>query len=87
MPLLKLRPYGTKTSAHLVNTDHIITVKAASNEGDYTAVSPVRLIILFTNANAPDLYVPIGQDGNEDYDIADPDGALNTFYEFVRTAR
>lgn len=34
MPLIKLRPYGTKTSSHLVNTDHIITVSAASNDGD-----------------------------------------------------
>lgn len=87
MALIKLRPLGTKASSHLVNTDHIITVSAASNEGDYTAPSPVRLIILVTNANAPDLYVPIDENGNEDYDVADPAGALNTFHEFVRAAR
>lgn len=87
MTLIKLRPYGTKASSHLVNTDHIITVSAASNEGDYTALSPVRLIILLTNATAPDLYVPIDQHGNEDYGVADPAGALSAFHAAVRAAK
>lgn len=87
MPSLILRNYESKKRT-LLNTDAIVTVSVESNDKDYTATSPLRLVIFQTNsAGYPSLYVPINELGDEDTQQADPEAALLSFQMALRAAR